>query len=205
MFIANLKVYKKLSHYRSYILARHLAHLLPDSPTPIHVLDFGCGNMYTAEELLKLRPGLHITGLDVVRDQNLTDETLANKQLEFVAYATRELPFDDASFDYVLALNTMHHTPDPEYYLSELKRVIKKEGAILMVEEMYHNQVDKVIIAAHDWVLNKLKKDIPVPLNFRSNKQYLKEFKEQGLAINYAGGMRTLPLGVYVYTYQLSK
>lgn len=205
MFIANLKLYKKLSRYRSFTLARHLQRLIPEGKDPVQVLDFGCGNMYTALELLKVRPQLHITGLDVVRDQNLTDETLAHPQLDFVQYDAQEIPFPSDQFDYVLALNTMHHTPDPEYYLSELKRVIKPDGAILMIEEMYHNRLDKAIISGHDWVLNKMKKDIPVPLNFRSNRQYLKEFNRQELKVVHVGGMRTFPFGIYVYTYKLVK
>jgi ubiquinone/menaquinone biosynthesis C-methylase UbiE len=168
-------------------------------------MDFGCGNMFTAIELLKIKPNMHITGLDVIRDQNLTDEILADKHIDFKITNTKELPFADNSFDVVLALATMHHTPDPEYYLSELKRVIKPTGAIILVEEMYLNQLDRVYISAQDWILNKMKKGVPVPLNFRSNDQYKDSFKKLSLHIDFEGSIRPVPTMMHHYVYKLTK
>ena len=50
---------------------------------------------------------------------------------------------DTIFFDIVIASAVMHHTPDPDFYLEELKRVLKPGGSILLVEEMYHNLLDK--------------------------------------------------------------
>ena len=202
MFLADLPIYKKLTHQRSQTFARYLAPIIPEGS---HVLDFGCGNMMTALELLKLTPRLEVTGLDVIRDQNLTDETLSDPRIHFQITTTKELPFPDDHFDIALALATMHHTPDPEYYLSELKRVIKKDGAIIMVEEMALNPLDKMYISAQDWLLNKMKEGVPVPLNFRSHKHYLSEFKRQGLRIDFAGSVRAFPTFMHHYVYKLKK
>lgn len=202
MFIANLPIYKKLTRQRSIKFANQLAPLIPDHAA---VLDFGCGNMFTALELLKLNPTLHITGLDVIRDQNLTDETLQTKGLEFRITTTKEIPFPDNTFDAVIALATMHHTPDPEYYLSELKRVIKPGGAIILIEEMYIHQLDRIYISSQDWILNNMKKGVPVPLNFRSHKHYLSEFKKQGLKVAFEGSVRPFPTMMHHYVYKLVK
>lgn len=202
MFIANLRIYKKLTHQRSITFANYLFKLIPDYS---HVLDFGCGNMYTAIELLHLNPTLKVTGLDVIRDQNLSDEILADTRIEFKIYMTKELPFPDNNFDIVLSLATMHHTSDPEYYMSELKRIIKPGGAIILVEEMYLNQLDRMYISAQDWVLNKMKKGVPVPLNFRPNKCYLKTFKQLSLNIEFRGSVRPFPTVMHHYVYKLSK
>lgn len=202
MFLADLPLYKRLSNKRSQKFAQYLADIVP---AHAHMLDFGCGNMYTAIELLKLSPTLKVTGLDVVKDQNLNDETLKDTRLNFKLLETKELPFPDNTFDVTLALATMHHTDDPEYYLSELKRVIKPTGCIILIEEMYINPIDKVWISAQDWLLNKMKAGVPVPLNFRSHKHYLNEFKKQGLKIEMEDGIRSSVTYMHVYVYKLTK
>lgn len=202
MFIANLPIYKKLTRQRSENFARYLSKLIPDKS---EILDFGCGNMYTSRELLKIRPDLQITGIDVIRDQNLDDAALEDTHLKFDLLTTRALPYKDGTFDATIALTVMHHTDNPEFYLSELKRVTKSSGSILLIEEMYTNAFDKILISSHDWILNKLKEGVPVPLNFRSNKHYLEEFKRQGLDITFSGGIRAMITGVYIYVYQLRK
>lgn len=118
---------------------------------------------------------------------------------------TRKIPFEDDSFDISFALAVLHHTEDPEYYLSELKRVTKPTGSIILIEEMYINPLDKIWISSQDWLLNKLKTGVPVPLNFRSHKHYLNEFKKQGLNIAFEDGIRAFLTGMHVYVYKLTK
>ncbi|MDR3678532.1 MAG: class I SAM-dependent methyltransferase [Flavipsychrobacter sp.] len=202
MFIANLPIYKKLTQKRSQKFADYLSKLIPDNSS---VLDFGCGNMYTAVELLKTLPNLKVTGLDVVKDQNLDDKFLSDKRLSFKLLTTKEIPFPDNTFDVVVALATMHHTVDPEYYLSELKRIIKPTGCIILIEEMYLHLLDKAWISSQDWLLNKMKAGVPVPLNFRSHKHYLNEFKKQGLKIVFEDGIRSSVTYMHVYVYKLTK
>jgi ubiquinone/menaquinone biosynthesis C-methylase UbiE len=202
MFIADSGLYKKLSKKRSSTFAKVLSTLIP---VGAKVLDFGCGNMYTAAQLLELRPDLTITGLDVVRDQNLTDEVLTDKRISFKVATKNSIEFEDETFDSVVALATMHHTTSPEFFLSELKRVTKKDGFVIIIEEMYHNVFDKIYISAQDWILNKMKKGIPVPLNFRSNSFYLKEFEKQGLKIESQSSAKPFPTFMHHYVFKLSK
>lgn len=42
------------------------------------------------------------------------------------------LDFQDEFFDTVLSLETLEHTPDPERFLSEIYRVSKKDGILIM-------------------------------------------------------------------------
>lgn len=202
MFIANLPIYKKLTRQRSLNFAQYLSNLIPDNSK---VLDFGCGNMFTSKEILNIKPTLHITGIDVIKDQNLDDEFFKDERLSFKLLTTKEIPFEDNSFDISFALAVLHHTEDPEYYLSELKRVTKPTGSIILIEEMYINVFDKFYISSQDWLLNKLKTGVPVPLNFRSHKHYLNEFKKQGLAIQFEDGIRAFLTRMHVYVYQLKK
>jgi len=202
MFLANLPIYKKLTRQRSITFAQYLAPLIPDGS---HVLDFGCGNMFTVIQLLNHRPNIKVTGVDIIRDQNLSDDILQDKRLEFIISTTKALPFEENSFDIVIALATLHHTPDPEYFLTELKRVVKKGGAVILVEEMAINLLDKIYISVEDWLLNKMKEGVPVPLNFRYHSHYLKEFEKQGLEIEFQGEVRPFPTMMHHYVYKLRK
>ncbi len=202
MFIANLPIYKKLTRQRSLNFARYLSRHIPEGSK---VLDFGCGNMFTSKEILNLQPSLHITGIDVIQDQNLDAQFFEDKRLDFKLLTTKELPFEDNQFDVSFALAVLHHTDNPEFYLSELKRVTKPSGYIILIEEMYIHQLDRIWISSQDWLLNKLKTGVPVPLNFRSHKHYLNEFKKQGLHIIFEDGIRAFLTGMHVYVYKLKK
>ena len=161
--------------------------------------------MYTARQLLKLRPHIKVTGLDVIRDQNLSDEILSDNRLEFKITTSKEIPYPDNTFDGAIVLATLHHTPDPEYYLSELKRVVNHGGFVILIEEMAINFLDKLYISVEDWLLNKMKEGVPVPLNFRYHKQYLEEFRKQGLEIEFKGHVRPIPTMMHHYVYKLKK
>lgn len=189
MFVANLSFYKKLSRNRSIAIANYINPLIDKADA--NILDFGAGNMYLAEHLATNNKSFKVHGIDVITDQNLNNDRLQQfPNLSFEEYAGGSLPYSDGTYDIVIASAVMHHTPDPEYYLSELKRVVKKGGSILLIEEMYHNIPDKWYIMAEDLLLNKLKKGVPVPLKFRSYKHYLNEFKKQGLEIGFEGYVR---------------
>jgi len=201
MFIAELSWYKKLSRLRSLSLAKKVGNYVKNNTL---LLDFGCGNMFTAKELVRLNPTLKIVGLDIVADQNLNLSN-NNNQLTFVLSGSQILPFEDNYFDHVLALACLHHTEYPERYVEELKRVIKQNGTIIIAEEMYINQLDKLYISGSDFILNKLKEDIPVPLNFRSNKHYEQVFKDLGLQVKHKSSLRLFPNFMHHYIYVLSR
>jgi ubiquinone/menaquinone biosynthesis C-methylase UbiE len=44
----------------------------------------------------------------------------------------RELPFEDAAFDYVLCIDLLPHVPDPERMLAEVRRVLLPGGVLLI-------------------------------------------------------------------------
>lgn len=203
MFIANLGIYKKLSFNRSKRLAEKLMPLI--EPENAHILDFGAGNMYMAQVMVEQMPAITITAIDVIEDQNLNQELLKNPRLNFQVCEVGKLPFDDDAFDIVVASAVMHHTPDPDFYLKELKRVLKVGGSILLIEEMYHNPIDKLYIMAEDWVLNNLKEGVPVPLNFRSYKYYNQLFKQLDLSVNYESFIRPGFPWKHHYVYKLTK
>ncbi len=200
MFIAKTDFYKKLSGQRSHKIAQKVEPFMPENG---QILDFGCGNLFTAKTLAALRNDLSITGIDVIRDQNLHLDD--DGQLTFLQYEGDHIPFEDGHFDAAIASSVMHHTHDPEFFLGELQRVLKPGGQLVLVEEMYINFLDRIWISAQDFLLNKLKKGVPVPLEFRSHKHYQQEFERQGWEVCHGSHIRPGFPYQHHYVYVLEK
>ena len=116
--------------------ARHLNMLIemlypkPDE----RVLDLGTGSGYVAFEIAKSKA--EVTGLDI------TEKTLENNRakaaeqnfsnLRFVAYDGMSFPFGDGEFDAVVTRYALHHFPDIAHTFSEISRVLKSGGRLLI-------------------------------------------------------------------------
>jgi len=59
----------------------------------------------------------------------------------FVHYDGMTLPFDDASFDLVIAFQVLEHVPDPEAFLRETKRVTRPGDRVLIVTPNRNHRV----------------------------------------------------------------
>lgn len=63
----------------------------------------------------------------------ITSEIISLEGIDIQLDATN-LNFENNSLDAILLLNVFHHISDPEKFLYESKRVLKKNGKILMIE-----------------------------------------------------------------------
>ena len=86
----------------------------------------------------------HITNLHIVEpSDNLRSEKLGDLIPQYKKPAVSgELPYPDNFFDLVTCSGTIHHTPNVSFILSELHRVIKPGGYLLLREP---------IISMGDW------------------------------------------------------
>jgi SAM-dependent methyltransferase len=94
-------------------------------------LDFGCGSGYLTVELA--RAGAVATGIDVNPFVNTIPIPAELKgRLNFVQGSGAALPFEDASFDVVLASEVLPMLPDPQPFAQEIRRVIKPNGRLVV-------------------------------------------------------------------------
>lgn len=111
------------------------------------LLDVGCGDGGVAR-LLRARVR-DVTAVDVVAAAGWRD----GPGLTFQTADGEALPFDDGSFDLVHAKDSLHHMHDPERALSEFRRVLRSDGAALLVEANRHNPsfyVQMTVVRRHD-------------------------------------------------------
>ena len=103
------------------------------------VLDMGCGGGRHAFALY--RRGADVVALDL-SFSDLTEVTTMFRAMELEGEVTEggsahtvngsayQLPFEDASFDRIIAAEIMEHLPEDELAMSELFRVLKPGGLI---------------------------------------------------------------------------
>ncbi|HEY3185685.1 MAG TPA: class I SAM-dependent methyltransferase [Gaiellaceae bacterium] len=62
--------------------------------------------------------------------------TSAPANVELVEAGAEQLPFDDASFDFVGTLRTLHHVRRPELAVAELTRVARPGAVVFVVDQI---------------------------------------------------------------------
>lgn len=136
-------------------------------PAGAACLEIGCGNGDLASRIVdRLRPSRYVaTDLDP-RQLDAARRHLADRYpgalprcLEFREADMLHLPFDDASFDAVVAVVSIHHASpnhhDPSEVpraLAEIDRVLRPGGALLY-EEILHKDVLRAWLGDHGYVL----------------------------------------------------
>ncbi|CAN5713594.1 hypothetical protein BH10BDE1_BH10BDE1_03500 [soil metagenome] len=94
------------------------------------VLDVGCGAGFLSNELAK--NNLSVTGVDLSPESLKVAE--AHDETKSVRYHTADaakLPFGDASFDVVTALDFLEHVENPAEIIKEFSRVLKPGGLFI--------------------------------------------------------------------------
>lgn len=106
------------------------------------VLDVGCGMGHLLYELTRAVPGLSVAGLD------LSEYAVARAKEEIRPFLqvghARSLPFDTASFDLVLSINTLHNLYLFDLFsaLGEMTRVSRRHQYLTV--ESYRTEEEKV-------------------------------------------------------------
>jgi SAM-dependent methyltransferase len=92
------------------------------------LLDVGCGNK--PHEAI-FRPYVdEYVGVEHEATFAVTDA--AKRGGPDVLYDGKRLPFEDASFDTVMAIEVLEHTPEPARLLAEMRRVLRKGGTLIV-------------------------------------------------------------------------
>lgn len=128
----NMKIFKKLGFWEE---SGEAAGYIPTQKDSV-VLDLACGNgLSTANIRGKTVVGLDLSTKQMIRAQEQFKET------NFVMGDAEKLPFAGSTFDYVIAINMLHHVYHPAKVLSEVFRVLKKGGRLLSVDPNLYNPI----------------------------------------------------------------
>jgi SAM-dependent methyltransferase len=106
------------------------------------LLDIGCGGGRNLRNLTRIYPDSMVVGVDHSRDmvelsRQLNIETVRRGNLEVVEASVSRLPFSDASFNAITAVETHFFWPDLINDLIEVRRVLVPGGRLLVITEAY--------------------------------------------------------------------
>jgi SAM-dependent methyltransferase len=93
------------------------------------ILELGCGSGDDARRLSA--GGAEVVAVDVERHTAWNGD---EARLTFVASSAERLPFQDESFDGVLARDSLHHVAEPGRALREIRRVLRRGAPAVIVE-----------------------------------------------------------------------
>ena len=126
------------------------------------VLDVATGNGFLAFEFAKRVSGANVIGCDMTRDMLLVAESIQKERgirnLDFRVMDVESLGFEDGSFDIVSCRFAFHHFTDPGKAVSEMARVCKTGGKIVLVDGLssedaakseYHNRIEQLRDPSH--------------------------------------------------------
>ena len=162
----------KMNHYRKRIFSL-ITRLLNDLAAPASILDFGCGDGWFASQISNRLPNAALTGIDVKRRKEVL--------LEPVIYPPGDpLPFADASFDLVYAIDVLHHCDSPQRYLDELARVAQRY--ILIKDHTYTGALGYWALAILDELGNR-RFGIPSPQHYQRGWEWTGHLANKGWKI----------------------
>jgi SAM-dependent methyltransferase len=101
-------------------------------PAGAEVLDAGCGSGRTLEELADYGT---VTGIEL--NEQAAEVARARGHGEVRIGRLEELPWPEASFDLITCLDVLEHTPDDRATLTELGRVCRPQGWLLLTVPAY--------------------------------------------------------------------
>jgi len=105
------------------------------------ILDVGCGKGFMLHDFHLLMPDAALTGIDI--SQYSIENTIEDMQVYVQVADAKELPFEDDSFDLVIAINTIHNLPLEECKTSirEIQRVSRKHAFLTV--DAWRNDEDE--------------------------------------------------------------
>lgn len=126
------------------------------------LLDIGCGIGYFTIPAAKILTKGNAIGVDIMPEfLDIAREKAADiPNIEFKNSEEYSFPVEDNSINYVFVCNVVHEIEDKVRFLAEIKRVLKKEGSICII----------------DWEKRDMKAGPPV--NERFSKEEVKSLVE---------------------------
>lgn len=123
------------SRWASYITAtlRETLKRLDIKPTD-RLLDIGCGTGSLLQAISLKYPSVNLIGVDLSREMLTVACHKQSTKSSLVTGHAQYLPFHSGSFDIVVSCNAFHYWRKPEACLSEIARVLKPYGKIVITD-----------------------------------------------------------------------
>lgn len=146
------------------------------------VLDVACGRGYASSYIARSVPGAAVTGMDLLPENvsSCIHRFPPGENLKFVTGDACRMPFGPQEFHRILCLEAAFHFPDRSQFLAEARRVLHKNGTMVLVDFMW-KEADHRVVSAHP--LTKVVKNTWAWEDFSSVNSYLEMFANSGFEL----------------------
>lgn len=134
-----------------------------------NVLDIGCGIGYGSKIMYDQKPHLKFFGCDKDESAIKYANIKYGKYIKFQKTDANSINFDDEYFDNIVSFETLEHISDGNSFIKELKRVLNKNGILIMStpNRIYDEKVGQNINPFHETLYSKEELDDLLSSNFR--------------------------------------
>jgi ubiquinone/menaquinone biosynthesis C-methylase UbiE len=113
-----------------------------------HVVDIGCGPGTAARRAS--RRGARVTGIDPARVMLRVARLFgSSKRVTYLEGVAESLPLPDVSATVVWSLSSVHHWPDVNGAVAEVRRVLEPSGRFVAIE--HRARAGATGLASHGW------------------------------------------------------
>jgi ubiquinone/menaquinone biosynthesis C-methylase UbiE len=120
------------AHYRYFYTSYF--DIAPEEYSGRAILDIGCGPRGSLEWADNAKERV---GLDPLVDQ-YQKLGIGAHRMRYSCAPSEKIPFPDEYFDFVSSFNSLDHVDKVDQTLSEITRVLKKDGSFLVITEINH-------------------------------------------------------------------
>ncbi len=134
------RAYDRISMWPQFrLLRRMIAGKLASHRPSGTLADIGCGPGYLAMLIAQKHPDLQVLGLDSAHEMIKAAESNASKRglsgrLKFRQGDVGHLPLPEESLDFALSTFSLHHWSDPSSGITEIHRVLRPGGQLLLFD-----------------------------------------------------------------------
>ncbi|MEK7533850.1 MAG: class I SAM-dependent methyltransferase [Patescibacteria group bacterium] len=97
------------------------------------LLDIGCGGGMLTESLPYYFPKASIFGCDISKSAIKYAAKFGSGKVKYNQIQNNRFPYKNNFFDVCICLDVFEHIPDADFFLSEVKRVLKKSGSFFLI------------------------------------------------------------------------
>ncbi len=182
--ILGKEIVDQMNRHHSNLTTWGLSHI--SILTNAIILDIGCGGGMTLNFFAKNHPKCKIYGIDYseisIEASKLLNKKYIQKGIVEVQFASvSNLPFPDNMFDVVTGIETSYFWPDFPNNLKEILRVLKLNGILCLINEVYRLDKQNNLMNFDQERKNQIEEWVKVEkITLYTPKEYQNFLKEAG-------------------------